>query len=110
MEFPGELQHFFFELPEVGGLEVGQAHQDSVWDPEVETGGIAPRQTAPEFNAARDDFSVLYIGGQGGDFPGTEGFKTRRGCGEKGVFPADDMPFDPLLRGGVLGHPGPSVR
>jgi hypothetical protein len=73
----------------------------------VEVGGIAPGQSAPEFNTTRDDFRVIYIGWKGSDFLGAEGFKTRRGCGEKGVFLTDDMPLDPFLGGGALGHLGP---
>jgi hypothetical protein len=107
MEFPGKFQHILFKLPEVGGLEVIKSHQDSIWGPEMKVGSITPRQSAPEFNTARDDLSVLYIGWKDGDFPGAERFKTRRSCGEKGVFPADDMSFDPLLSGGVLGHSVP---
>ena len=102
------MKHIFFELPEVGSLEIGQTHEDSVWDPEMEVGGIAPAKTAIEGNTTRDDFNLIYVRRKYGEFLGTEGFKTRRGCGEKGVCGADNMPLDPLLVVGVLGHPAPS--
>jgi len=96
-------------LPEVSGLEVGQAHQDPVWDPEVEVGSIAPGQSASKHNAARDDFSVVYVDWKCSDFLSADGFKARRGCGEKGVCLSDDMPLDPLWGWDVqLGHIGPS--
>lgn len=74
----------------------------------MEVGDIAPRHSALEFNAAWDDFNVIYVDWKRCHFLSTEGFKTRRGCGEKGVCLSDDMPLDPLLGGDVLGHLGPS--
>jgi hypothetical protein len=73
----------------------------------VEVGSIATGKPAPEFNAARNDYDIIYIGGQGSDFLGADGFKARWGCGKKSVFLGDDMSLDPLVDGGVQGHPGP---
>ena len=100
------MKDIFFELSEVGSLEIGQTHEDSVWDPEMEIGGIASAKTATEGNTTREDFNLIYVRRKCGKFLGTKGFKTRRGCGEKGVGGADNMPLNPLLV--AMGHPTPS--
>ncbi|HDI59162.1 MAG TPA: hypothetical protein ENF48_02195 [Desulfobacteraceae bacterium] len=108
IQFPGNCRQGFFQLAEIGGLEAGDTHQDTV--------GGAQHQVGPE--------SVVQAGLEGDPATHRPGLDSRKACGQLGgadrlnprcrrgkkqLRRADDVPANAFVEGGGVGHGGGGI-
>ena len=85
VKLPRDPSGFVFDLPEVGGLELIDAHQDSTGGSQMQVGLIASHQASLELNTAGDGSCIFQRQPECFYFLQAELLET--GCGNREICP-----------------------
>nr|WP_054691225.1 hypothetical protein [Desulfosarcina cetonica] len=96
---------FFFQLPQVGGREGIDAHENTRGRAQVQVGPLAIHQTPAEPHTARRDGHCLRIHAQVDQFPAAQSLESGRRDRKIIPYPAGHMPTKPFIDTFGLGSP-----